>query len=179
LPFAQAALCAFAALSAVPAFAQGASHAAALDREVEALKREALDIGTATQRTAETLRYPAAQRLTVDVSVARPQLRLHDITLTIDDGMPVHRDYSSADAAAFGDDGLDRLLSTALKSGTHRLQAEVTVTYTDAKPGSPPVTGSFDQSFDKTDGPEVLELKIDGVTGAAPTLSVQTWRPQP
>jgi hypothetical protein len=168
--------------AAVPqsVFADAAGDAAALDQTVQQLKQEALDVGTATQRAEDALKYPPATRLTVDLSVIQPQVLIREITLSIDGAPPIRRKYSEAAARALTKSGgLDRLLRTNVAQGQHRLHAEFRAVFATAKADVPPVGGSIDQTFGKDTRPVVLELALDKGETATPALLLRSWNPQP
>ncbi len=162
------------------ASADSVGDAAALDVTIQQLKQEALEIGTGTQRAEDTLKYPVATRLTIDLSVVQPQLLIQAITVTIDNLPPVHREYSQSTARVLTKSGLDRLLRTNVAPGQHRLHAEFTAANTTGgKTDAQPLTGSLDQAFSKDNHPVVLELALGKGATATPALSLHSWSVQP
>ncbi|MDR3416199.1 MAG: hypothetical protein P4L83_08435 [Nevskia sp.] len=148
-----------------------------VDQDIQKLKEQALDINQQAQAIEHDYLYPPRTRVDVYVGVHIPGMLLKDITVAVDDAAPVHYQYNELESIVLQERGLHRLLRLAAEPGSHRIRAQFSARYSDAKPGDPPFTGSYDGSFDKGQPPAELEfdLKRNGYL-SDPQLQFHDWR---
>lgn len=151
-----------------------------LDSEIQALKAEVLDINQRGLDTEENFLYPELTRVEVYVGVKAPGLLVNDVTVTVDDGAPTLHSYDTLEAIVLQRRGLYRLLRINAQPGAHRIKAEFTAHYADAKPEAPLLHGRYEAVFDKTLKPSELEFTIVQENFlSVPTLKLRDWRVAP
>jgi hypothetical protein len=167
-----AALLPFAALAAQPPV-----DPLQLDSNLQQLEEQALDINQQAQAVEEDFLYPDSTRVSVYVSVAVPGMLIRDMTVWIDDGAPVRHVYTETEAIVLQDRGMDRVTRLVAQPGRHRIRAQYTAQYSDARPTDPVFAGAYAGTFDKTQQPADLELQLrrDGYL-TRPELSFHDWR---
>lgn len=164
-----------AALAATP---QGAGPAALdTDQGLQKLKEQSLDVIQQAQTAEQNFLYPEANRVTLYIGVRIPGMLIKDISASIDDGAAVSYQYREGESVALQDRGLHLLTRISATPGRHRIHAQYTAQYSDARPTDPPFTGSFDGYFDKTQQPAELELVLqrEGYL-TRPELKFHDWR---
>lgn len=151
---------------------------------LESLKAQVLNLEADAARTEEDLAYPAALRLSIDVSVVEPHLLIREISVYIDNAAAGHWVYSQTEAQALtwpgppGRAGLQRLFRLQARPGKHRLRAEFSAARSDAAPGAATLRGHYEQDFEKEAMPQVLELAV-GTAGRSLRLTPTLWSEQP
>lgn len=134
------------------------------------------------QATSEALAYghPAYSRATLYLGVNLGDFVIHELTLRIDDGAPVHRHYSRKTAIVLIKHGLAPLGVFQTPPGTHRLTASVIYTRGKKTSASKPETLEKAFSFTKTQAPGQWVLHIDGAGfwGHTPELELTHWVPK-
>lgn len=176
----------FAASLTLPAFAGGPAavdqEAQDLDQTIQALKQEVLDIDSRGQSLEQNTLYPAYSRVSVYVGVAVKGLLLKTVTVSIDDGTPVTHEFNEDEARALQDGkpaGLMRLLRANAAPGNHRLKADFTARYFDAKAEAPSLSGHYEAFFAKDLTPAELELTVEqSGFRSDPALKLRDWKPQ-
>ncbi len=144
-----------------------------IDREVQAIKREMLDINRDLSALEGELLYPPEHRLTVFLSLGSDTLMDID-ALKIDlNGNPlVHRTYSDAEMKALRKGGVHKAYIGSIEKGEHVLRAQLSG------------TGRRDQLFDivnsarftKLQGTRYVELLVSESTlRGVPRLTIQSW----
>jgi len=158
-----------------------AGGAAAPVQDLERLKLDVIAVDSTARRLEESILYPAPARLTIDVSDGVPGLLLHEVTVTLDNDPPVHYVCDNRAAQALTHGGLQRVLEYNIAPGTHHLHAEFSATLGDSPPSAAPVTGTFDQSFEKARGePLLLELALaKDDRWSAPAFNLHYWTAAP
>lgn len=154
-------------------------NSAKLDGIIESLKKEAVDFNREAQDIEQVVMYPDHSRLSVYISCDVSRLLLQNVTVIIDDGKPLRHDYSERSAKALLlSDGLHRVLLTNVPPGSHRIRAEFRGQFADADADDAPVTGRFEEIFEKTSKPMDLELRVARYTRLSPPkLSLVVWKP--
>jgi hypothetical protein len=143
----------------LPLLAAAQPTALEVDRELQLLKAEAIQLGRDLQASERAMLYPEQSLTSVYVAVKVSGFLLDSISVRIDEGAPVKHDYTNSEALAFlKDGGWHRLAQRRLEPGTYRLQAEFRGHFHDARPGEPPVTGTVETLFEK--GPAELDLVL-------------------
>lgn len=192
---AAACLCAAHVLASPGALAAPAPpEARTADQTLQSLKDETLLIKRDLLAVERTLLFPDQSRMSLYVAVKVSGFLLDRVSVRIDEREPVVRDYSDSEARAFlSGDGWHRLLRERLEPGTHRLQAEFSGHFYDARPGDPPMTGRVQTIFEKgiadldlvlpisrntrLDKPSLSEISRLETRKLRPSRNV--WLPQP
>jgi tetratricopeptide (TPR) repeat protein len=153
--FLAAAGTAYAALSPPPD-----QDALKLDQSVQAIKEDALSLNRELLSLDENLLYPDISRVSVFVGVKVSGFMLNEMTVTLDDGQEIRYRYSESESKALLKQGLHRLHRANVLPGPHRVHAEFSGKFIDAKPNEKPLRGAVDTIFDKGLGPVDLVLPI-------------------
>jgi hypothetical protein len=169
-------------LSMAPLHAQdqGASGAAAasgdfksLDQEVQALKKEVLDLNRELFVLEEELLFPANTQVAIFVSMDVGEFfGLDSVTLKVDNKEVANYLYTEREAQALLKGGVHRVYVGNLKAGEHELIALFT--------GQGPHTRDYRRGatvkMEKGVGAKYIELKIsDRATKAQPEFVVKQW----
>ncbi|GAC1621730.1 MAG: hypothetical protein NVS9B10_04900 [Nevskia sp.] len=151
-----------------------------LDGSIQALKAEVLDINQRGLDVEENFLYPELTRVTVYVGVKAPGLLLNEVKVTIDDGAPMAHAYDTLEAVVLQRRGLYRLLKINAQPGAHRIKAEFSAHFADAKPEAPLLRGRYEAVFEKTLKPAELEFAIVQENFlSVPTMKLRDWRAAP
>ncbi|MGH8482167.1 MAG: hypothetical protein ACRES8_06890, partial [Nevskiaceae bacterium] len=152
----------------------------AVDRELAALKADALELGRELQATERAARFPGGTQTSIYVAVRVSGFLLDRVSVRVDGGEPQRHEYSGSEALSLlKDDGWHRLARLRLEPGSHRLQAEFSGRFHDARAGEPAISGRIEAAFDKGAGELDLVLPIVRSNPAdprAPTQPVETRR---
>jgi hypothetical protein len=144
-----------------------------LDQDVQALKKEVLDLNRELFTLEEELLFPANTQVAVFVSVDVGSFFAVDtITLKVDDKEVANYLYTGREAEALLKGGVQRLYLGNLKVGNHELVAFFT--------GKGPHTRDYRRgaslTFEKGVGAKYLELKIsDKITKEQPEFVIKEW----
>lgn len=150
-----------------------------VDQNIQKLKQQALDIDQQALAVQSQFLYPERTRVNLYVSVLIPGMLIKDITVSVDGGQPLHHSYTEKESQVLQEGGMFLLTQLRAEPGSgHRVHAEFTAQYADAKLGDPPFTGSYDGSFDKTELPADIELALLRMGYLSPPeLKLKDWRP--
>lgn len=130
-----------------------------VDRELQLLKAEAIQLTRDLQASERAMLYPEQSLTSIYVAVKVSGFLLDSISVRINEAPPAQHDYTNSEALAFlKDGGWHRLAQLRLDPGTYRLQAEFRGHFHDAKPGEPPITGTVETLFEK--GATELDLVL-------------------
>ena len=169
------------------ACAAGTLHAAAppapdanalkLDQDIQALKDGMLQFNRDAVTLEEDTLYPRHSRASVYLGVRIGGLLMKDLSLVFDDGIPQTFNFTEEEARALLlNNGLRRMLRANLTPGAHRVRADFTAQYADAKPDAAPLAGHFEAIFDKGHSDTGLELTLGRNTRMArPSLTLKQW----
>lgn len=165
----------------------GVAHAAAppapdpnalkLDQSIQGIKDDVLDFNRDAVTLEQNTLYPNYARASVYLGVRIGGLMLREFSVSFDDGAPQRFTFSEDEARAFLlNNGLRRVLRANLKPGAHRIIADFSAQYADAKPDAAPLTGHFEAIIDKGYNDTALELTLGRTTRlAAPSLMLTQW----
>lgn len=168
--------CGYAA-HAIPAEPASSAHASrdfrSLDREIQVLKREVLELNRDLRLLEEEILYPDNRQLVVFISLADiAATRLDRATLSLGGQVLISHEYSAGEITALRQGGVHRLYEGALQQGSHYV--EIAVTGQDAEGES--FTASTLAKIIKRASPKFLELKLaGGRDGQSPAITVQGW----
>jgi hypothetical protein len=130
-----------------------------VDRELQVLKAEAIQLARDLQATERAMLYPDRSLTSVYVAVKVSGFLLDSIAVRVNEAPAQRHDYTNSEALAFlKDGGWHRLAQLRLAPGTYRLHAEFKGHFHDARPGEPPVTGTVETLFEK--GADELDLVL-------------------
>lgn len=132
------------------------------DQAIQKLKETSLDVIQQAQSVERDFLYPDARRLAVYVGVRIPAMILRDISVSIDGGAPVSYAYPRSEAVQLqlNPNSLAPLIVMTAPAGRHRIHAQFTAQYGEARPFDPPFVGSYDGEFTKADKPVEIELSL-------------------
>lgn len=148
-----------------------------IDKTLQQLKAEVLDINQQAIRTEDAFLYPDQTRVTVYVGVSAPGLLVEEVLIAIDSYPPVRKKLLVTEQVALQRRGLYRAIRMNVPPGAHRLRAEFTGRYADISPDLPKLTGRYEAVFDKTTLGADLEVLIS-TPGLSqdPVISLRDWR---
>jgi hypothetical protein len=137
-----------------------------LDATIQDVKSEVLGFDAEAQAVERDALYPRYSRVTVFVGMRIPSLLLQKVSVSFDGGTAQDVSFAENEGKALllSQGNLVRVLRTNLKPGSHRLHAEFTAQYADARSSDKPLTGSYDAIFEKDNSPAELELDIGRYT---------------
>lgn len=153
--------------------ASDAGQQKTLNKKIESLKNEVLQLNKDLFILEEDLLFPANTQFSVFLSVDTAQLfSLDSVQVRIDDKIVANHLYTERELQALKRGGVQRLYIGNLTSGQHELVAYFT--------GQGPSKRDFKRGttlkIDKTTEPQFVELKIIGnTTKEQPEFSVKVW----
>lgn len=150
-----------------------------LDNAIQDIKTEVLSFNAEAQSVEQDTLYPSYSRVTVFVGMRIPSLLLQKVSVSFDGGPAQDISFSENEGKALllSQGNLVRVLRTNLKPGSHRLHAEFSAQYADARKSDEPITGSYDAIFNKDHGAADLELDVGRYTRVSkPEMNLQQWR---
>ena len=177
LAFASALLLAFALLLAVRAGAAEASEATAatrtVDQDVQALKKELVDLNRDLFRLEEELLYPASTQVAVFLSVnVGTFFALDSVQLRLDDKEVANYLYTEREVQALHRGGVQKLYLGNVKAGEHELVA----VFVGKGPHERDYRRGTTLKFEKAVGAKYVELRItDRDAALQPEFAVRQW----
>ena len=199
LPFETRKLLATACAGLLPVLAAAAPLPAAtateVDRELQSLKNQTIELSREAQAAERSMLYPEQALTSIYVSVKVSGFLLDSITVRVNEAQPYSHRYSNSESLAFLKEGggWHRLARLRLEPGAYRLQAEFSGHFFDAKADEPPVKGRVETVFEKglseldlvlpisrnsrLDKPGLAELSRIDARKSRPSRNV--WMPQP
>lgn len=154
------------------------SNALKLDQTIQGLKDQVLIFNRDATTVEQASLYPPYTRTNVFLGVRTSGLLVKDFTVTFDGSMTQKFTFDETESLAFlQHKGFRRVVRLNLEPGSHRIRANFTAQYADAKPEAAPITGSLEAVFDKNYNDTDLELMIlrPGFM-AEPSLTLQQVR---
>ncbi|MBI3171862.1 MAG: hypothetical protein HYZ32_04620 [Hydrocarboniphaga effusa] len=135
--------------AAAAAEPQTETLALTLDRDLQGLKQESLQLNRDLFNLEQILLYPDQSRTTLYVGVKVGGFLLDEISVRINENEPVVHTYTDSESRAFLKDGWHRLQRLRLEPGAYRLRAEFRGHFFDARPTDPPVRGRLETLIEK------------------------------
>jgi hypothetical protein len=174
LPFASLMLVAGGILFA--GHANGAEPAAelrAVDQDVQALKKQLVDLNRDLFKLEEEILYPASTQVAVFLSLnVGTFFALDSVTLKLDDKEVANQLYTEREVQALHRGGVQKLYLGNLKAGPHELVAF----FTGKGPHDRDYRRGTTLSFEKTVGAKYVELRIsDRESSLQPEFVVRQW----
>jgi len=150
-----------------------ASDSHSLDRRVQTLKQEALELNRDLFVLEEELLFPASTQLAVFVSMDIGTLfDLDSVQVKLDNVVVANYLYTERELQALARGGVQRLHLGNLKTGKHELVA----VFTGKGPRWRDYRRGATLNFDKTTGPKYIELRIrDLESKQQPEFQVKEW----
>ncbi|HVT36579.1 MAG TPA: hypothetical protein VHE37_13405 [Nevskiaceae bacterium] len=132
-----------------------------LDGAIQGLKEEVINFNRDATAVENTVQYPTRTRTDIYLGMQVPALLIKSVKVTIDDLPAQSYTYSDVEARALlNSEGLARIARLSLEPGPHRLAAEYTAQFADAKADAPLVGGKYEAIFDKSGREADLEIRI-------------------
>ena len=160
--------------SSAPAASAGSGDSfKSLDEEVQALKKEVLDLNRELFVLEEELLFPANTQVAVFVSMDVGEFfALDSVTLKLDDKEVANYLYTEREAQALLKGGVHRVFIGNLKAGEHELIA----LFTGQGPNARDYRRGATIKLEKGVGAKYVELKIsDRAVRAQPEFIVKEW----
>ena len=149
------------ALLAVAAARAETPDVQALDRSIEQLRAEVLQLNVEATRTEDDLLYPAATRTDFYLGVDISPLLIESVVLTVADRPPLTHHLSESEATALlTTGGLQRVARTNLGSGSHRIQVELRGSYAVRGEEKLPFEGFYEATFERGLTSGEIELNL-------------------
>jgi hypothetical protein len=156
-----------------PAAAGASDDFKSLDQEVQALKKEVLDLNRELFVLEEELLFPANTQVAVFVSMDVGEFfALDSVTLKLDNKEVANYLYTEREAQALLKGGVHRVYVGNLKAGEHELIA----LFTGQGPNARDYRRGATVKLEKGVGAKYIELKIsDRASKAQPEFVVKEW----
>lgn len=159
----------------LPWLAQGetAPDTKSVDQDVQALKKELIDLNRDLFRLEEELLYPASTQVAVFLSVdVGTYFALDAVTLKVDDKEVANYLYTDREVQALHRGGVQKLYLGNLKAGEHELVAF----FTGKGPHDRDYRRGTTLKFEKAVGAKYVELRIsDRQASLQPEFAVRQW----
>jgi hypothetical protein len=165
------------ALLAVPLTAartdDGSAELKAVDQDVQALKKQLIELNRDLFKLEEELLYPASTQVAVFLSVdVGTFFALDSVTLKVDDKEVANYLYTDREVQALHRGGVQKLYLGNLKAGQH----EIVAFFTGKGPHERDYRRGATVKFDKGAEPKYIELQIKDSQGKLqPEFVVKVW----
>jgi hypothetical protein len=159
-------------LAAVPSENDAASLKT-VDQDVQALKKQLIDLNRDLFKLEEELLYPASTQVAVFLSVdVGTFFALDSVTLKVDDKEVANYLYTDREVQALHRGGVQKLYLGNLKAGSH----EIVAFFTGKGPHERDYRRGTTLKVDKTVGAKYVELRIsDREASLQPEFVVRQW----
>jgi hypothetical protein len=144
-----------------------------VDQDVQALKKQLVDLNRDLFKLEEELLYPASTQVAVFLSVdVGTFFALDSVTLKVDDKEVAHYLYTEREVQALHRGGVQKLYLGNLKAGPH----EIVAFFTGKGPHDRDYRRGATLNFDKDVGAKYVELRIsDRQESLEPEFVVRQW----
>ena len=144
-----------------------------VDQDVQALKKQLIDLNRDLFKLEEELLYPASTQVAVFLSVdVGTFFALDSVTLKVDDKEVANYLYTEREVAALHRGGVQKLYLGNLKAGNH----EIVAFFTGKGPHDRDYRRGTTLKVDKTVGAKYVELRIsDRTASLQPEFVVRQW----
>jgi hypothetical protein len=159
-------------LSALPSDGD-AANLKTVDQDVQALKKQLIDLNRDLFKLEEELLYPASTQVAVFLSVdVGTFFALDSVTLKVDDKEVANYLYTEREVQALHRGGVQKLYLGNLKAGNH----EIVAFFTGKGPHERDYRRGTTLTVDKTVGAKYVELRIsDRAASLQPEFVVRQW----
>lgn len=154
------------------------SNALKLDQTIQGLKDQVLQFNHDATALEQDSLYPAYTRTSVFLGVRLSGLLVKEFSISFDGGEAQKFSFDENESLAFlRNNGLRRVVQVNLTPGPHRIHAQFSAQFADAKADAAPITGDLEAIVDKNYSGTDLEMSILR-TGfrAQPSLSLGQLR---
>ncbi len=160
-------------LTALAASEGEATNLQTVDQDVQALKKQLVDLNRDLFKLEEELLYPASTQVAVFLSVdVGTFFALDSVTLKVDDKEVANYLYTEREVQALHRGGVQKLYLGNLKAGSH----EVVAFFTGKGPHDRDYRRGTTLKVDKTVGAKYVELRIsDREASLQPEFVVRQW----
>ncbi len=144
-----------------------------VDREIQAVKQEVLEINREILLLEEQLLYPHGQQLVVFVSLSNNSaVNVNSISLELDGQLVSQHVYTRSEKASLHKGGIHRLYAGRLHDGAHAVDVSLSGVGTDGQQ----FVRRQSAKIVKDSGRKVVELNIAaGDNGTEPQFSIHEW----
>jgi hypothetical protein len=151
----------------------GSNELKAVDQDVQALKKQLIDLNRDLFKLEEELLYPASTQVAVFLSVdVGTFFALDSVTLKVDDKEVTSYLYTDREVQALHRGGVQKLYLGNLKAGQH----EIVAFFTGKGPHERDYRRGTTVRFDKAVGAKYVELRIsDREASLQPEFVVRQW----
>ena len=151
----------------------GAANPKTVDQDVQALKKQLIDLNRDLFKLEEELLYPASTQVAVFLSVdVGTFFALDSVTLKVDDKEVANYLYTEREVQALHRGGVQKLYLGNLKVGSH----EIVAFFTGKGPHDRDYRRGTTLKVDKTVGAKYVELRIsDREASLQPEFVVRQW----
>lgn len=137
------------------------SNALKLDQTIQGLKDQVLTFNRDATAVEQASLYPPYTRTNVFLGVRLSGLLIKEFSVSFDGGLPQKFTFDETESLAFLQHrGFRRVVRLNLEPGSHRIRADFSAQFADAKPDAAPITGNLEAVFDKNYNDTDLELMI-------------------
>ena len=152
---------------------EAAAEVRTVDQDVQALKKQLIDLNRDLFKLEEELLYPASTQVAVFVSMnVGTFFALDSVTLKVDDKEVANYLYTEREVEALHRGGVQKLYLGNLKAGEHELVA----VFTGKGPHERDYRRGTTLRFDKAVGAKYVELRItDRDAALQPEFAVRQW----
>ena len=153
--------------------AEPAAELRAVDQDVQALKKQLVDLNRDLFKLEEEILYPTSTQVAVFLSLnVGTFFALDSVTLKLDDKEVANQLYTEREVQALQRGGVQKLYLGNLKAGQHELVAF----FTGKGPHDRDYRRGTTLSFEKTVGAKYVELRIsDRESSLQPEFVVRQW----
>jgi hypothetical protein len=151
----------------------GSAELKAVDQDVQALKKQLIELNRDLFKLEEELLYPASTQVAVFLSVdVGTFFALDSVTLKVDDKEVANYLYTDREVQALHRGGVQKLYLGNLKAGEH----EIVAFFTGKGPHERDYRRGTTVRFDKAVGAKYVELRIsDREASLQPEFVVRQW----
>lgn len=144
-----------------------------LSREVEDLKKSAVELNRDLLILEEELLFPSNTQIAVFLSVdVGHYFRLDSVKVSVDDELVTSHLYTDRQNSALSKGGIQRLYVGNVKSGKH----EITAIFTGLGPDDRDYKRGATMVFDKDEDPKMIEIRVrDAQSNMQPTFDFKEW----
>ena len=160
------------AAPALPDDTGSADDFASLDRRIQILKREVIDLNRDICLLEEELLYPAERQLLVFVSLAGDDIsRIDQVSIRLGERLLVEHDYNASEFAALREGGVHRLYEGRLEPGTHYLDIAFAGKRSDGEAFAVRTLAKIT----KRTAAKTLELQLQTGSAGQPEIRLASW----
>jgi hypothetical protein len=161
-------------VSGSPGFAQDISkeEMQSLDEQVQEIKSDVLSIAAELSHLEERLLYPSNTQVSVFVSLAEGEtFQLNSVEIQIDGELIAHHIYSFKELEALNKGGVQRIYTSNIPTGDHRLDVSVA----GKLPGGKDFRETESFTFSKDVEPKLVGITLAGRGSGDVSIQLGDW----